>query len=247
MYIRINLLPPEIRARRERQQKRRVVLALAGAVLVFFIVIYGALWLATLQVRAEVAQLQQERLELENKFPALQQYAQLQNQVRQAEGLIKEAVGTSPDWVSIFENIGLNIPVNVWLSDLSFTGDNAGNKQGPTSGNSSTAAGQSVEKLVEDAKNLAQNIQGTRDGTGTARPEPRPGGELTIRGYALEYGAVTQWLEQIRHMPELTGVNCQFSSREQLHGEPVIRFEIKARVVAAQNAGDPGPNNSQER
>ncbi|KAF1086578.1 hypothetical protein SPSYN_00297 [Sporotomaculum syntrophicum] len=209
MYVRINLLPPEIKARWESERKKRTALLMAGAVLAIFIVLYGVLVLATFQVRADVTGLRNERAELESKIPALQQYAQLQNQIEQTEGLIKEAVGIPPSWKSVLENIGLHIPVNVWLSDLSYSNEKNGGRQS-TSSNSNTTNNQEA---------------------------PETCGELTIQGYAFEYIAMTQWLEQIRQIPELTGVNCRFSSREELNGEPVIRFEIKAGVLSGQPAG----------
>lgn len=209
MYVRINLLPPEIEARWESERKKRTALLTAGAVLAIFIVLYGVLVLATFQVRADVTGLRNERAELESKIPALQQYAQLQNQIEQTEGLIKEAVGIPPSWKSVLENIGLHIPVNVWLSDLSYSNEKNGGRQS-TSSNSNTTNNQEA---------------------------PETCGELTIQGYAFEYIAMTQWLEQIRQIPELTGVNCRFSSREELNGEPVIRFEIKAGVLSGQPAG----------
>ncbi len=237
MYIKINLLPPEIKVRWERERKKRTVLLTAGAVLAIFIVIYSMLVLTTFQVRAGVARLQKERTELESKIPALQQYAQLQNQVEQAEGLIKEAVGTPLAWKSILENIGLYIPVNVWLTDLSFTNENDEDKRS-TNFNSNTASNQAaVNDLAKNVQDIAKAIQGVKNGTEQSQAAPEPGGELTIRGYAFEYAAVTQWLEQICQIPELTNVNCQFSSKEELNGESVIHFEIKALVLSGQPDG----------
>jgi len=235
LYIKINLLPPEIKARWERERKKRTALLTAGVVLAIFIVIYSVLVLATFQVRAGVARLQKERTELESKIPALQQYAQLQNQVEQAEGLIKEAVGTPPAWKSILENIGLYIPVNVWLTDLSFTNEKNEAKQSINS-NSNLANNQAANDLAKSVQDAAKAIQGVKNGT-KQQAAPELGGELTIRGYAFEYAAVTQWLEQIRQIPELTNVNCQFSSKEELNREPVIHFEIKAQVLSGQPAG----------
>lgn len=205
MYIKINLLPPEIRARWERERKKRAALLTVGAVLAIFIVIYGALVLTTWQVWAEVAGLQQERNELAGKITALQQYAQMYEQVKQTEGLIKEAVGNPPEWKSIMVNIGLNIPMNLWLTDLSFT-------------NEKNEAWQSTNVNNNMANNQAA-------------------GELTIRGYAYESNAVTQWQEKMRQIPALTNVNCQFSSKEELDGEPIINFEIKATVLTGQPTG----------
>jgi len=230
-------LPPEIKARWERERQKRAAQVTAGVVLAIFIVIYGLLLLATFQVRAEVARLQQEHTELKSKIPALQQYAQLQDQVKQAEGLIKEAVGTPPEWKSILENIGLYIPVNVWLTDLSFTNEKNEDKQS-TNSNSNTANNQAADDLAKSVQDVAKAIQGVKNGTKQPQAAPpEPDGELTIRGYAFEYAAVTQWLEKIRQIPELTNVNCQFSSKEELNGEPVINFEIKATVLSGQPAG----------
>ncbi|WP_347487653.1 hypothetical protein ABDB91_10630 [Desulfoscipio sp. XC116] len=237
MYIKINLLPPEIKARWEQERKKRAALITAVAVLAIFIVLYGVLLLATLQVRAGASRLQQERAELESKFPALRQYARLQNQVKEAEGLINEAVGITPEWASVLKNIGLYIPVNVWLTDLSFTKEEDKPKTGSNTDSNTTNNQTSANNLPDDVQELAQTIQGLQGDDNQPRSAAETCGELIIRGYAFEYAAVTSWLEQIRRIPELINVNCRFSSREDLNGEPVIRFEIKAGVLAGQPAG----------
>lgn len=55
-------------------------------------------------------------------------------------------------------------------------------------------------------------------------------GEVVIRGQTYDHNSVAGWLEEIRSIPGLADVRCQFSSREGSAENQVIRFEIKANI-----------------
>ncbi|MDI6907397.1 MAG: PilN domain-containing protein [Thermoanaerobacterales bacterium] len=215
--VRINLIPPEIAARRRARRRRGLCLLGGAVVLAVFLGVYGALFAAAAHSRAEAARLRAEREGLERQAAAYEQYANLRAEATRAEGLLRQVVGAPPDWARTLAGIGLYIPANVWLTDFAATCKPAeGKKTAPSAPPAAPAAGAEGQ------------------GATPASSPPPPGGELTVRGWTFDHPSVARWLEEIRSVPGLTDVRCQFSSEDDLYGQPMVQFEIKATLL-------PGP------
>lgn len=131
MSIRINLLPPEMIARQEQKRVQRQLITAGGIVLVFFGAVFGTLFAATLFTRAEANQIKEQRQAVEQEARAYEPYATMQNRIYHLEGLVQKVMGTTPDWLAVMTDIGLYLPVNVWLTDFtaSYENDPSGQEQ----------------------------------------------------------------------------------------------------------------------
>ena len=125
--IKINLLPPEIVEERKRKAVQKKFL---GGVFVFAVILaagFGVLLAATLQVRNDIRTIESERAVVEAEVATYQPYVQLQNRVNAKEDVLQTAVGMQLSWRETLGALGLHIPDNVWLTNVSVTmGEDAG-------------------------------------------------------------------------------------------------------------------------
>ncbi|EEG78353.1 PilN domain-containing protein [Dethiobacter alkaliphilus] len=125
--IKINLLPPEIVEERKRKAVHRKILSVVVAVVVALALGFGVLFAATLQVRNDIQALETERAAVEAEVATYQPYVQLQNQVNNKNELLQSAMGTQVKWRETLGSLGLHIPDNVWLNNVSLSmGDEEG-------------------------------------------------------------------------------------------------------------------------
>lgn len=197
----ISLLPPEIRTRQVARRRSTLYMLTGGVVVLFFLGVYGGLFVATWQARGETRSLAASRSALEAQMAGLKVYADMQARTTRAEGLVHQAKGAAPDWRGVLDGVGRELPEGVWLTDF-------------------TAAYQAEDGTPAPAP----------PGAGAPVPEAPATGELTIRGWALNHLQVAEWLEAVRSVPGLADVRGQFSNLESHQGRPAVQFEIKARV-----------------
>ncbi len=211
MDISINLLPKEINAHLVQKGKQRLQLAVGGVIVVALAGAYIFLSFNTLQTQGEVAQMQKEHLALENQVKDYEPYVKLQTRVASAEKVVRSAMGTPPDLQQVLAGIGLYIPPNVWLTDFS-TALTKGSK----------------------AASVPTAAQGDTESDAKRKNEPTPPtpvGEVVLRGWTFDHLSVAGWLEEIRQVPGLTDIRCQYSTEEELEGQAMVRFEIKASIL----------------
>jgi Tfp pilus assembly protein PilN len=79
----------------------------------------------------------------------------------------------------------------------------------------------------------------TSNAKGDNASAPGTGGrnQLILRGCSYNYHSLAGWLKDIRHVPELSDVRCQFASEETPEGQPVLSFEIQADISPAGPGG----------
>jgi type IV pilus assembly protein PilN len=213
----ISLLPPELKAERQRQRRRAVLLVGSAVVLLVFIGTYAALLLATFRTEAAARALQLRRVAVEKEMEQYREYVALQARLDRAASLLQQAVGRTPDWAQLLVDVNRDLPPVVWLTDLSASFKPGQQAPKPLPPGEEPPAGGATPALQTEA-------------TGA----PGGAGELTLRGLAADHAAVAGWLEAIRRVPGLADVRCQFSTGETVEGRQVVRFEIKAAV-------QPGP------
>lgn len=208
----ISLLPPEIRARQQARRKSGSYIVAGGAAMMVFLAVYGILMVVNWQAQNELRELRQHRAVLEQMLPAYQQFVNIQKQVETTDRLLKEALETPPDWLSILTGAGLHMPNGVWLTDLTVT-----YKPGEL---------QQTSPVAPWYSELPPALRPQQE---EPEPELTAGSELTMRGAAVSHAEVARWLEDVRSIPELGGVFCQFAGTEGT-GQAAVRFEIKATV-----------------
>lgn len=127
--VRINLLPAEIRATRERG-RQQVRLVVAGLVVAFVMVgLYVFVLNQTAVVRAHLEDVESEHAEVEAGIASYAPYVELQGAVSRRGEQISDAMGASPDWMQILLTISRDIPGGVWLTDLRLSADH-GDEEG---------------------------------------------------------------------------------------------------------------------
>lgn len=231
MAVNINLLPPEIKLQWELKQKQQKLVVVGSLTGIFLLIIFGFLLLATFQAKGNAAVLAKEKAALLKKFPALEQYAELQTQVNNEEGILKQAMGAPPDWVNILYDLGQCMPPDVWLTDFT-----ASYQQGAEQPTEKSAAKTAESKPAENKAAVTGEQLRSVLGMEPEQTEETPlDGGVVISGYAADQLAVAEMLKNIQELSELTGANCQSLSQEELDGQIVVHFEIKADLL-------PGPS-----
>ncbi|MFZ5596492.1 MAG: PilN domain-containing protein [Bacillota bacterium] len=200
MNIKINLLPPEIIARREQAKKQKKIITASVAAVVALLFIWGVLALITAKTWLDVSQIKKQRVALEEQSKQYQQYADMQAKVDQIRGLLRQAMGTPPEWEKLLNNIAADVPGGVWLTDIS------------------------VKKEDKPAAQTAQNTQG---GSPAAPAATASAGEMTIQGYASDKNSLADWLDQLNTVDGISDVRCQFLAES---GQQMDQFEIKVKI-----------------
>ncbi|WP_027365570.1 PilN domain-containing protein [Desulfotruncus alcoholivorax] len=227
MYVNINLLPPEIKLQWELKQKQQKLVAAGSLAGIVLLLVFGILLVATWQARGDAAELAKEREALLKKFPDLEQYADLQARVDHGQEILKQAMGAPPDWVGILYDLGQYMPPGVWLADFT-----AAYRQG-TAKAATQPVGQAAESKpagnkAADTGAKISSVLGMNPGQNEEAPLD---GEVVITGYAVDRLAAAEMLNNIRKVKGLTGASCRVLSQEDLDGEIVVRFEIKAKLL----------------
>ncbi len=115
----VSLLPPEIKAKREQRRKQGIFIRIALLLFVILLVVYAFLLASSIMTRSELEALRTERESLDNQAAALEEYEVLYNEMNNAEIRLNRAMGEAPLWDGLIQDLGMNLPTGVWLSDLS--------------------------------------------------------------------------------------------------------------------------------
>ncbi|HVL81328.1 MAG TPA: hypothetical protein VM840_07045 [Actinomycetota bacterium] len=116
---RINLLPPEIRARQRQRRLLTIVGGVGAAILVFLAVIYFIQRGTIGDEQQRLEQLQAQRGQLETEVAALQQFGDLQQTVEQRRSTLAVALTNDIAWSRYLNDLSLIMPDNSWLVNMS--------------------------------------------------------------------------------------------------------------------------------
>jgi len=114
----ISLLPPELKKSRAEQRKQSSLLLAVAAPAALALLVYSALVVTSFFLCADLQALRLEREAVEREAALLTEYAVLHQELVSAEGLLVEAMGTTPPWDGLIREIGRSLPTGVWLSEV---------------------------------------------------------------------------------------------------------------------------------
>ncbi|MCL6638671.1 MAG: PilN domain-containing protein [Firmicutes bacterium] len=222
MDIRINLLPPEIILQQNRQQRRRRLLSGGSVIAALLLIAYAALFAATQLAGYDAARLAAERLAVEEEVRAYGHVTGVQGRIAGYESLLPKVTGQTGDFSRILNEIGLRLPLNVWLTEITINGKNAsGASAGGTAASPADPAGKTAV-LPGGAQTQAQT---------QAKKTAVPGqGEVSIKGWTFDHYSVALWLEELETVKGLKDLQCQLANSEKNGQSSMIRFEIKATL-----------------
>lgn len=141
--VKINLLPPEFMEERKKKTVQKKFLRGIGFFVAVLVLGFAFLFAATLQVKSDVQALGEERARVEAEVATYQPFVEVQNRVNSKSGLVQTAMGMQLSWRETLGSLGLHIPDNVWLTNVSVTmGENEGSLllRGQTFDHPSTAS-----------------------------------------------------------------------------------------------------------
>lgn len=114
----INLLPPELAARRrERRVRAALILGILGLAVVLALV-YVAQAARLSSEEGKLARQEAAKRSLESQVRALEQFARLQTELRNKQTLLTSLTAFEVRWSVILADISLVIPADVWLTNL---------------------------------------------------------------------------------------------------------------------------------
>lgn len=197
---RINLLPPEIEER--RRVRRATGGLLAGLVILAFIL--AAVWF----IRNETLQREIERRdvalaqvrELQEKIAALQEFADLERNVKAKQATLQVAMAGDVAWSRLLVELSMIIPGDSWLTQ--FTGTGAG----PTS---------SVP---------------TAPAPGAPAVGPAALGTVNFTVVAFDFPGVAKWITRLQELKSLQTIWVPTASKGEIAGRDVINYTSTAEL-----------------
>lgn len=197
MVRRIDLLPERYVARR---RERRQVFMVVVAGLVVLLLLLGWWFLLTSQVGDEedrLAEVQAENQQLRQQIAALQEFADLQNQVLEKSNALAAVMAGDINWPSILTEVAMVIPGEVWLETL--TASAAASETG------SQVPTETAEIRISNREVL---------------------GRIAFTGRSLNMPGVARWLIRQAGVREFTAVWLNNATAEEEEGEVgVVSFD----------------------
>lgn len=117
----ISLLPLEIRQYRRSSQKLNSFNFVICVIACVIILVYLAISIFMLLPATELNSLKQERADVQSGITELQPYEDMLNEANAIKALVKQAMGTNPEWSAFYSKLYNDMPDNVWLTDFSST------------------------------------------------------------------------------------------------------------------------------
>jgi Tfp pilus assembly protein PilN len=122
--IRINLIPPEILAKR-KDERRRSWVWLGGAILLAIVAMFCLIvFIQVASSQADVASVQQQATALQTQTSRFDVFQQKEADLRQRQDAVAAATSGKVDWAGMLYELGLVLPTDVYLT--AFTGTDAG-------------------------------------------------------------------------------------------------------------------------
>lgn len=138
MDRRINLLPPELLARRKARQVWASIGAAGVALLVVLVAVYG-LQAARLGNERKKLEMQKEvNADLQRRAAGLAQFERAQQELANREKLLLQLTAAEVRWSALLADVSLVIPSNVWLTSLNGSIKEAGQEAPPAPGTAAT-------------------------------------------------------------------------------------------------------------
>lgn len=184
--IKVNLLPPEMLAERGRQASLAKIYKVAGSITALLLSVFALQLAFTLQASNNVKAIETERLAVEVQVEAYKPVVELQNKVRKRQELVIGSIGAPLPWRDTMGVIGLHIPGNVWLTNVS---------------------------VVDEGEK----------------------GTLILRGMTYDHPSTANWASILGEISGVSDVKVAFSAEELQEQRPLVRFEVRAKVDAAQD------------
>ena len=122
--IRINLIPPEILAKR-KDERRRSWIWLGGAILLAVVAMFCLIvFIRVASSQTDVASVQQQATALQAQTSRFDVFQQKEAELRLREGSVAAATTGKVDWAGMLYELGLVLPTDVYLT--AFTGTDSG-------------------------------------------------------------------------------------------------------------------------
>lgn len=117
----VNLLPPELRARR-RGRRLIAIGTVAGVVVLGFLGIVLLIQRNTISnEEEELRNLQDQAAELRTEVAELQEFGELKDEIDRKEGVLATALTNDVAWSKFLNDLSLIIPDDSWLTNLSLS------------------------------------------------------------------------------------------------------------------------------
>ncbi|MGQ7298241.1 PilN domain-containing protein [Quadrisphaera sp. KR29] len=208
---RVNLLPPEVLARRAVRRVQRGAAVAAGAA----VVVVAAAWGVTAsQVSAEQARLDAANQRVQTLQAEQAQYAeapQVIAQVEAAEAARATAMAQDVALYSYVDSLTRALPDGAWLAGVQVSLDAAG----ATAGAATTAAATSATAAT-----------GAAAGASAATT-----GSISITARSTSYEDVAGYLDALARVPGVADAYLTASSQDASAAVPVVSFTVTARVT----------------
>jgi len=117
----VSLLPPEIKQSRLEQRKQARISKIAVIILAVILAVYAFLLVSSYLTRSSLESMQEEREDLETQAAGLQEYADLYDEMSNAEDRLNRAMGSMPDWDHFLRDLGMALNPEAALTELDLT------------------------------------------------------------------------------------------------------------------------------
>jgi Tfp pilus assembly protein PilN len=200
---RVNLMPPEIAA---AAKFRRFQFGMAGAVAAAVAVV-AALYvqahsgIASAQSALTASQARHDRLQ--QQLSGLSSVPQVYAQAAAKQAMLQQAMGGEIRWSFLLNDLALNVPANVWLTNVQATESGVGTGTAP-------AAPGATNPLA-----------------------PAGIGTLSFQGVAFSHDDVATWLDMLAKEKGLINPYFSNSTEAQIGPRTVVNFTSTATLTAA--------------
>lgn len=200
----INLLPPEVSARR-RVRRQSLLLVVVG---IAYLVLLVAVWMVrNLEVGRQEDRLtdaQAEANTLQQRVSNLQAFADLERTVKERQATLSSVMQGDIAWSRLLIELSMIIPGDAWLT--SFVGSATDSQQTQTTPTTPAPA----------------PAAGT-----TARL-----GELNFGSNTFDFPGVSKWISRLQELKSLQNIWVPTAAKGQVGGRQVINFTSTADLSA---------------
>ena len=117
----INLMPPELAAKRRARQITGILIAAGGGLIALLVVIYIAKAAQLSNEKSKLSRQQEANADLQRQVDALKQFSDRKEELANKQKILTTLTADEVRWSVLLNDIAIMIPRDAWLSNLNGT------------------------------------------------------------------------------------------------------------------------------